>query len=83
MITVTLIPLKYRAPSRTTRTKNSTNGTKQILLFPSRFGKDDWWMKMGTAKFEGCPVSDCHVTNDRNHLDSIAEFDAILFHYRQ
>ena len=38
---------------------------------------------MGSAMFQStCPVSNCRITNDRSELGSIAEFDAVLFHYR-
>ena len=30
----------------------------------------------------GCPVTNCHVTDDRSLLPSLADFDAILFHAR-
>ena len=32
--------------------------------------------------FEECPVSNCLITNDRQYLSSVSDFDAILFHYQ-
>ena len=63
----------------------NTSGVKNILLFTTFFESKDWWLgdRMGSAMFKSvCPVSNCYITNNREYLKSLSDFDAILFHYR-
>ena len=72
---------KETTPRDNSTTRNDTS-VKRILLFTPYFDLDTWGLKMGSAAFEQCPVSNCHLTNNRDELDTMADFDAILFHLR-
>ena len=69
---------KETTPRDNSTTRNDTS-VKRILLFTPYFDLDTWGLKMGSAAFEQCPVSNCHLTNNRNELDTMADFNAILF----
>ena len=55
---------------------------KNILLYTKYYGGEDWPLQNGPAIFKDCPVSNCIITKDRQHLSSVSEFDAILFHHK-
>jgi len=60
------------------------NSSKKILYFNNYFHLTDWRFGFGNQPFisNNCPQTNCYVTNDRKLLDSLADFDAILFHAR-
>ena len=68
--------------SRDNLTRKDDSSVKQILLFTPYFDMETWGLQTGSTAFEQCPVSNCHLTNDRDEQSSLADFDAILFHLR-
>lgn len=54
------------------------NEIKTILFWNTFFGDKNFYFGEGDI-FHNCPVNNCKITNDRNHLN-VEEFDAILFH---
>ena len=57
---------------------------KTILYWNEAYGSTEYGFCCGQKpyyEFE-CPIQNCFVTNNRTHLKSIDEYDAILFHQR-
>ena len=57
---------------------------KYILSWCEAYGNKKYSWEFGSEKFleAGCPEARCFLTEDRNMLGSVADFDAILFHQR-
>ncbi|XP_055523455.1 alpha-(1,3)-fucosyltransferase C [Wyeomyia smithii] len=58
---------------------------KYILLYTHFFGNSNWYLQaetVGPDYFRSiqCPVTDCVLTNNRELLGGITEYDAVLFH---
>ena len=68
----------------TSRPDNDVNNTKYILTWCEAYGNKKYFWEFGSDKFleAGCPEARCHLTEDRDMLASVADFDAILFHQR-
>ena len=62
----------------------NASAAKSILYFTSYFDMTDFEFGFGNEPFHryGCPETNCWTTADRDALDSIADFDAVLFHMR-
>ena len=60
------------------------NSSKKILYFNNFFHLTDWRFGFGTEPFvsNNCPQQNCFATRDHKLLNSLADFDAILFHAR-
>ncbi|KAL1402854.1 hypothetical protein pipiens_005897 [Culex pipiens pipiens] len=59
--------------------------TKTILLYTNFFDVKNWKLSAETVgpdyfRSLNCPVTDCVLTNNRHHLDSMADYDALVFH---
>ena len=84
-ISSNVVAQKYEAEVKRTENESSTAKRKNILLYTSFFGENQWTLKsMKNDLFidAKCPVSNCYITRDHKYLDNIADFDAILFHMR-
>ena len=57
---------------------------KKILFYTPFFSRNDYSFGFGHEPFlnNNCSVSNCITTNNKKLLNSISEFDAILFHAR-
>lgn len=57
---------------------------KYILTWCEAYGSKKYFWDFGQEKFleAGCPEARCFLTDDRDLLGSVADFDAILFHQR-
>ena len=68
----------------TSKLDNDVNNTKYILTWCEAYGNKKYFWEFGSDKFleAGCPEAKCHLTEDRDMLASVADFDAILFHQR-
>ena len=73
----------YRKVLTSARQDNEVN-PKYILTWCEAYGSKKYFWEFGSEKFleAGCPESRCFLTEDRNMLGSVADFDAILFHQR-
>ena len=70
-------------PSVHEKTTPTFNHAKTVLLYTPYFKNADWELgALGSAPFQHCPVTNCHVTNIPTELPSVAEFDAVLFHLK-
>uniref|UniRef100_A0A1Q3FID7 Fucosyltransferase n=1 Tax=Culex tarsalis TaxID=7177 RepID=A0A1Q3FID7_CULTA len=59
--------------------------TKTILLYTNFFDVKNWKLSAETVgpdhfRTLKCPVTDCVLTNNREHLDSLTDYDALVFH---
>ncbi|XP_001848007.2 alpha-(1,3)-fucosyltransferase C isoform X1 [Culex quinquefasciatus] len=59
--------------------------TKTILLYTNFFDVKNWKLSAETVgpdyfRSLNCPVTDCVLTNNRHHLDSMTDYDALVFH---
>jgi hypothetical protein len=70
----------YPSPARDSDSNNAT--LKRILLFTPFFYMKTWGLNLGASSFKRCPVTNCHLSNNRNDLSTLSDFDAILFHLR-
>ena len=68
----------------TTDSLNNDVNTKYILTWCEAYGSKKYFWEFGSEKFleAGCPEARCYLTDDRNMLDSVTDFDAIVFHQR-
>ena len=59
------------------------NSSKKILFF-NNFNSMDWKFGFGNEPFvlKNCTQQNCFATRDHKLLNSLADFDAILFHAR-
>lgn len=57
---------------------------KTILMWNLAYGSKDYDIGHGRDPFfkYRCPETRCYATADRDHLDSVDKYDAILFHQR-
>ncbi|XP_058836521.1 alpha-(1,3)-fucosyltransferase C [Topomyia yanbarensis] len=58
---------------------------KYILLYTNFFGNRNWYLRAETVgpdffKSIQCPVTDCVLTNNRELLNGVSDYDALLFH---
>ena len=55
---------------------------KRILFYTPFWRSKDYRFGLGQYPFKkyGCPVSECRIYNKKNALNSITEFDALVFH---
>lgn len=64
----------------------AANRTFNLLFWSHFFDHHDWYAELdGTVGVESlksvsCPVTNCYFTHDRNYVDDLSLFDAILFH---
>ena len=60
---------------------DKTNDLKYILLYTSFFRSTTWYLdELGQEPFANCPVKNCYLTKNHDHLSNVSMFDAILFH---
>jgi len=83
-IEISLRPPHVLSSAPMQRNAFNFNSSKKILYFNNYFHLTDWRFGFGNSPFisNGCPQTNCYVTNDRKMLGSLADFDAILFHAR-
>ena len=55
---------------------------KYILFWNAAYGSTRYGFCCGESPFKNCPVKNCYVTDDRNLLENVDQFDAIQFHQR-
>lgn len=68
-------PLKMKKPARELK---AVEKKKTILYWTKMFTSNNFYFGDGDI-FDGCPVSACVATNDREY-QSVEEFDAVMFH---
>ena len=64
--------------------KEKSEKLKHILYWNEAYGSTEYGFCCGQEpyfKFQ-CKYTNCFVTNDRNYLSSVDQYDAILFHQR-
>jgi alpha-1,3-fucosyltransferase len=60
---------------------NTSDALKYILYYTPFWTAPDYLFGFGQEPFQGCPLQqNCFATNDRGHLKSTGDFDAVLFH---
>lgn len=77
--------LRYRMVNEFLETKNIQANNKTVLFWTKFFEDPYWDMKEeafqgGYLESVGCPVTNCEFTTDRNFLNRVEEYDAIVFH---
>ena len=55
---------------------------KYILFWNEAYGSTRYGFCCGEKPFLNCPVKNCYVTDDREFLNNVDQFDAIQFHQR-
>jgi hypothetical protein len=60
------------------------NQPKNILYWNEAYGSTEYGFCCGQKPYETfqCIYKNCYATNNRSHLESVDQFDAILFHQR-
>merc|ERR1711970_702053 len=83
-----VVPVKSVAqvtPVATVATVATVAGSyKYILTWCEAYGGKNYGWRLGSDRFieAGCAQPNCYLTSNRSLLDSVAQFDAIMFHQR-
>jgi len=77
--TNTVIDVSSSGPNEN-RSKND-DSTKYILYYTPFWNHKDYRFGFGQAPFQTCPShTNCYATDNRQYLNSMGDFDAVLFH---
>ena len=71
------IKTKFPSPEESTKVPNTK--AKSILYSTPWWNGKDWFIGIGQEPFQGCPVSNCIVTDSIKDQE-VHQFDAVIFH---